>query len=882
MPGRHQTGSATGQRATSPLRILVVDDDEQVRQALLRTLGSVGYEVTGVGSAAEARRALEEEDYAAVLLDVRMPGESGMELLRFIRSHYVDLAAIMVTGVDDPELAQSALSIGAFGYVVKPFRPSEILINVSNALQRRSLEIQRRKQIEELEDKVLDRTKRLRESIVSLADVLSSTSSPFEEIIRQLAPDLTLGSEETPQHLLRIGELSSMLGERAGVDVPARDRLRLASALHDVGKIGVPDSLLQTPGRLSMEDRAVMQRHTVIGHRLLSDAESPILRLGASVALTHHERWDGQGYPAGLAGNAIPLEGRVATIADTFDALTSDRVYRSALEPDAAIEIMLEEKGGHFDPGLLDLFVASLDDVIAIRDEHPDRAPIRAEQPAGGQRTEPRVPAGASSEGRRAMAVQVEQQHASANGRTGISVDAARLLATTTKSRVQMEEITPRWLLQLLPWVQVDGGVYRINRQSPAGQERRRVPISERAGEPYIEAEGLRAIPILARAESTLLERLAGLMAAEERPAGQMLTEEDGGTDRLQVIAHGKAQLVKAGAYGPRQQLGLLSGGDYVGEAALLEVQSEEGPAVRTLTPCRLLTLQRSAVQDLLNQDPGLRGELQRAIESSRHAASQTNGHGEARIELMSGHRGKPDLPVTYADYDLAPREHHLSLVQTVLAMPARVADLYSSPYDQLEEQVRVAVEAIKERQEREILNHPEFGLLSLAAAEMRVPTRAGPPTPDDLDELLALVWKKPAFFLAHPRVIAAFGRECTRRGVPPPTLTLGGSPFLTWRGLPIVPTNKLATRFSPLGRLVSDMLLIRVGEQEQGVIGLHHPGVGSEETQGVNVQFSGIDEKGVSRYLLSAYFGVGVLTPDAVGVLEDVEIGNYHDEDPS
>jgi hypothetical protein len=205
-----------------------------------------------------------------------------------------------------------------------------------------------------------------------------------------------------------------------------------------------------------------------------------------------------------------------------------------------------------------------------------------------------------------------------------------------------------------------------------------------------------------------------------------------------------------------------------------------EGPAVRALTPCRLLTLDRSAVRDLLSGEASAGGGLRWEPGAGRTGAPRSNGHSEARIGLVSGHRGKPDLPVTYADYDLAPREHHLSLVQTVLAVPARVSELYSSPYDQLDEQVRVAVEAMKERQEREMLNHPDFGLLAVAPAEMRLPTRTGPPTPDDLDELLALVWKKPAFFLAHPRAIAAFGRECPRRGVPPPTLTIGGSPFLT------------------------------------------------------------------------------------------------------
>src|SRR5207302_688072 len=156
-------------------------------------------------------------------------------------------------------------------------------------------------------------------------------------------------------------------------------------------------------------------------------------------------------------------------------------------------------------------------------------------------------------------------------------------------------------------------------------------------------------------------------------------------------------------------------------------------------------------------------------------------------------------------DYDPEPIEHHLSAVQTILGVHTRVSDLYSNPYDQLEEQVRLTIESIKEREEWEIINNPRFGLLNVALPEMRVPTQTGPPTPDDMDELIALVWRKPAFFLAHPRAIAAFGRECTRRGVPPPTVIIAGSPFLTWRGIPLVPTDKLCVHFSSQGRLVSE-----------------------------------------------------------------------------
>ena len=207
------------------------------------------------------------------------------------------------------------------------------------------------------------------------------------------------------------------------------------------------------------------------------------------------------------------------------------------------------------------------------------------------------------------------------------------------------------------------------------------------------------------------------------------------------------------------------------------------------------------------------------------------------------------------------------------------MSDLYSAPIDQLREQLRLTIETIKEQQEWELLNNTDFGLLANAAKAQRVPTRSGPPTPDDLDELLARVWKKPAFFLAHPLAIAAFGRECTRRGVPPPTVPLWGCSFVTWRGIPIIPSDKLPIvggNEQSVGK--SSILLLRVGEKDQGVVGLHHAGLPGEQLPSLSVRFMGIDDKAVASYLISLYFSAAVLTDDALGVLENVDLGYYHE----
>jgi hypothetical protein len=189
-------------------------------------------------------------------------------------------------------------------------------------------------------------------------------------------------------------------------------------------------------------------------------------------------------------------------------------------------------------------------------------------------------------------------------------------------------------------------------------------------------------------------------------------------------------------------------------------------------------------------------------------------------------------LPQTYVDYEEHPREYMLSSVNTVLDVHTRVSDLYSNPYNQISEQLRLTIETVKERQESELINNAEYGLLHNIAPSQKIPTRKGPPTPDDLDELLTKVWKEPGFFLAHPVAIAAFGRECTRRGVPPPTAPLLGTQFLTWRGVPLIPSDKVGITD---GR--TNIILVRTGERKQGVVGLYQPNLPGEQSPGLSVR---------------------------------------------
>jgi hypothetical protein len=265
-------------------------------------------------------------------------------------------------------------------------------------------------------------------------------------------------------------------------------------------------------------------------------------------------------------------------------------------------------------------------------------------------------------------------------------------------------------------------------------------------------------------------------------------------------------------------------------------------------------------------------------VEAGTYRVNKVKEGGEQGIGIECSPSDAADIPGAFVDYEEQPREYTLSTVTTTIEVQTRISDLYRSPMDQVREQLAVLIEMVKERQESELVNNATYGLLTNAAPSMRISARAGAPTPDDLDELISKVWKEPAFFLAHPRAIAAFGRECTFRGVPPPTVTLFGSPFMTWRGLPLVPSDKLKVSQGADGRQTTNILLLRTGEKKRGVVGLFQPGIPGEVSPSLSVRLMGINQRGAASYLLSLYCSAAILTDDALGVLENVDVGGYHD----
>ncbi len=276
-----------------------------------------------------------------------------------------------------------------------------------------------------------------------------------------------------------------------------------------------------------------------------------------------------------------------------------------------------------------------------------------------------------------------------------------------------------------------------------------------------------------------------------------------------------------------------------------------------------------------------------KALESGIYRVNKVV-EGDTPLDVLcSSEKKGPEIPEGFVEYQQKPREYILNNISTIVNVDTAVADVFSSPYDQTKEQLHLAIESLRERQESQIINNDDYGLLKNVADGQRISSadinanKTLAPTPDTLDELISKVWKEPSFFLAHPRAIAAFQRECTRRGVPPSTINTFGGTFILWRGIPLIPTDKLLVdgQKKPKGKTgKTNILLVRTGESKRGVVGLYQSGLQNESGRGLSVRFRGVDNKGLASYLLSIYCSTAILADDAVAVLEDVEVGEYYD----
>ena len=325
--------------------ILVVDDEEQILNMLKHLLDANNYDCTLAINAQEARNAIKEQNFEVVLCDVNMPGESGMDFARYVLTEYPDTAVLMVTAADDPEIARTALEMGAYGYIIKPFKPSELIIGVANAMRRRDLEIRNRDHRKSLEKLVAERTEKLQDTLNHLQKILEGTIQAISKTVESRDP-------YTAGHQQRVTQLATAIAKELGMDGHRLEGLKMAGVIHDLGKISVPAEILRKPGKITETEFGLIKAHPQVGYDILKDIDFPWPI--AQMVLQHHEKMDGSGYPQALSGDDIFLEARILCVADTVEAMASHRPYRASLGIDVALEEISKKKGRVYDPDVVD------------------------------------------------------------------------------------------------------------------------------------------------------------------------------------------------------------------------------------------------------------------------------------------------------------------------------------------------------------------------------------------------------------------------------------------------------------------------------------------------------------------------------------------------
>lgn len=449
-----------------------------------------------------------------------------------------------------------------------------------------------------------------------------------------------------------------------------------------------------------------------------------------------------------------------------------------------------------------------------------------------------------------------------------ISIQSAQQLSITNNTKPQIPTLTPRWFMKMLPWVNVESGIYRINRVKFISDVTK-IPIPH---DMLVTTQFLKQMSLFESFPDDIITNICDKMQHRSTSPGEIIVETGKKNERLYIVLEGQFDALLQGRHGRNLVVKSFSDGDYFGE--IDDPATAEHTTMVSTTYGKLVYLDIDLLKKTI-KNPELKKQIEQKLDDILRRIELASHHVDTKLPLVSGHFGEPSLPHGYIEYSEKPLEIHLNIIQAIIGIHTRINELYNVPFNQLQQQFKIAIEHIHEREEWEIINNKNYGLLSCADPSMTINTRNGPPTPDDLDALLSMVWKKPSLFLAHPKAIAAFMRECTYRGVPPVVVDIMGSKFVTWRGIPLIPSDKLNVS-AEKGTYCTNILLMRIGEDDQGVVGLYNETIGAHNVPSLSVQPMGINEYSISNYLLTKYSSAAVLVPDALAVLRGVEIGSY------
>ena len=452
---------------------------------------------------------------------------------------------------------------------------------------------------------------------------------------------------------------------------------------------------------------------------------------------------------------------------------------------------------------------------------------------------------------------------------TTLPTAGARTLATTTKTVPQMRGISPRWLLRMLPWVATEAGVYQVNQRLVYQLGDGKLEFQEYSpGNFLVVPTSLAEIPLLRGLDGAeVLGEVAPQFEQLVVEPGQVIAELGADMNQLVLLVRGRVNKIGLGDEGQFVSVRTCGEGDYFGDELLDSGEHVWEFRLQALTACTLLIMVKDQLLSVLGSSPFMQQQVGEQLELAEQLP--LDEYLQLEVALAAGHPPEQVLAGTFVEYDPLPASIELSVAQALLRVNTRVSDLYNEPHDQFEHQLRLTIEAMRERQEYELVNNPRFGLLHSVEAKQRVFAKPGPPSPYDLDELLGRT-RSADLLLAHPRAITAFRRECSRLGLMPDTVVIDGQRALSWRGVPMLACDKIPIS----GKQTSSIFCLRLGEDREGVIGLHQPGIPDEVEPSLSVRYLGTDDTAVASYSVSLHYALAVLVPTALNLLDGVSVG--------